>query len=101
MSEPLSCWNCAADLGDLPRPLSRHEHCERCGEPVHCCRMCRHYDPGVADQCREDRADVPANKETANFCEYFSPREGAGQSAGDDAAARARARLDDLFGGSD
>lgn len=101
MSESLSCWNCGSDLADLPLPLSRHDHCEACGEPVHCCRMCRHYDRHAAEQCREDRADVPANKETANFCEFFSPNPGRGRAEPDSAAARAKAQLDALFGGGD
>jgi hypothetical protein len=64
--------------------------------------MCLDYDPGVADACREDRAEPPSNKEVANFCEYFRPRldvQSQDEQALDKGAA-ARAKLDSLFGSS-
>jgi hypothetical protein len=30
-----------------------------------------HYDPRVAEQCRERRADLVGEKHLANYCEYF------------------------------
>jgi hypothetical protein len=94
----LTCWNCGAALDDVLLPVSRHEYCSACSEAVHCCRMCRHYAPARAGACAEDRADPPSDKETANFCDYFEPTSGAAGAEQDDAAARARARLDALFG---
>lgn len=35
------------------------------------CRNCVSYDPKVAYQCRDRRADPVAEKHSANFCEYF------------------------------
>jgi hypothetical protein len=35
------------------------------------CLNCRYYDPQVAYQCQERRADPVAEKHTANYCEYF------------------------------
>jgi hypothetical protein len=29
------------------------------------------YDPRVAEQCKDRRADLVAEKHMANFCEYF------------------------------
>lgn len=98
MSEKLICWNCGAALDGVPLPLSRHEHCPRCAEALHCCRLCRFYDPGVSQQCSEDRAEVPVDKESANFCEWFSPNRHASAAAGEDRRAAARAKLDALFG---
>lgn len=67
--------------------------------------MCRHYDPGRAGACVEDRADPPTAKEGANFCEFFAPptAPGSAGAAGPsaEAAARARARLEALFGDPD
>jgi hypothetical protein len=99
MNQPLQCWNCGAPLADVPQPMSRHEHCPQCFEALHCCRLCRHYDMTATGQCNEDRAEPPGNKESANFCEWFSAREGAGPAAGDDKQADARRKLEDLFGG--
>ena len=73
MSEQLLCWNCGTSIEDVPRPISRHANCSQCFEVLHCCRLCRHYAPGRPDDCDEDRAEPPTNKENANFCEYFKP----------------------------
>jgi hypothetical protein len=99
----LTCWNCAAALDDVLLPVSRHEYCAACSEAVHCCRMCRHYAPGRPNACAEDRADPPTDKETANFCDFYAavvavPGSAGASAARDDAAARARAKLDALFG---
>ena len=99
MTDSAICWNCAAPLGDLPANVSRHEYCEQCAEPVHCCRMCAHFAPNLAHQCREDRTEPPVDKTCANFCDFFSLRRGTGGAGErDERQARARARLDALFG---
>jgi hypothetical protein len=35
------------------------------------CLNCVSYDPRVAEQCRDRRADPVAEKHLGNFCEYF------------------------------
>ena len=96
----LVCYACGADLEEVPLPISRHANCPGCYTELHCCRMCTEYDPGVADGCRDDRADPPHNKEGANFCEFFKPRSGlAAPRSGK--ADSARAELDALFGGGE
>lgn len=101
MTDKLSCWNCGTALDDVLLPVSRHEYCPDCAEAVHCCRMCRHFDAALAEQCREDRAEPPTNKESANFCDFFQPVLGGGAETSDPAAAGARARLEALFGRAD
>jgi len=101
MSTAMICWNCAAVLDQVLLPVSRHEYCPACSEAVHCCRLCVHYAPSRAESCAEDRAEPPTNKETANFCDFFSPMRGASRATQEDEAqAKARAKLDALFGGS-
>lgn len=95
MSDP-DCWNCGKPISDLPLPVSRHEYCPHCAEPVHCCRMCEYFAPGLADQCREEQADPPADKTVANFCDFFTLRARAEDAA--QPGERARAELDALFG---
>jgi hypothetical protein len=73
MTEP-DCWNCGKPISDLLLPVSRHEFCPHCAEPVHCCRMCEQFAPALADQCREEQADPPADKTVANFCDFFTLR---------------------------
>jgi hypothetical protein len=75
--------------------------CRSCGADLHVCRICRFFEPGWRQGCREERAEDVRDREGANFCDYLEPRAGAHQPAGDsDAARAARAELDALFGGS-
>lgn len=92
----LSCWNCGNDVSDEPLPLSRQASCHKCGEFLHCCRLCIHYAPGKPGDCVHDLADPPTEKSSANFCDYFKPNFhlSASANSNDDA----RAKLDALFG---
>ena len=94
------CWNCGASLQEIPRPISRHANCPKCFEDLHCCRLCRHYAPGVTGQCEEERADPPVHKETANFCDFFRPAAGVYRAVRGERRDVAKARLDALFGAS-
>lgn len=97
----LRCWNCGHDLDDVPRPISRHEHCRKCFEALHACRLCRHYRSDLNSRCFEDRADPPMNKENANFCDYFRPDGGAFSSHRPQRSDTAHSRLDSLFASGD
>jgi len=99
MSTVFQCWNCGHDLSDEPLPLSRHANCAKCFTELHCCKHCVYFDPGAVDQCTEDRAEPPTNKEGANFCEWFKPQHGAFEGARSNKSAAAKAQLDALFGG--
>lgn len=63
------CWKCGAEykLGSAP---GRSETC-LCGADLKVCLNCVSYDPKVAYQCRDRRADPVAEKHLANYCEYF------------------------------
>jgi len=97
-AEDLDCWRCGASLAKLTLPLSRLDECPSCSMPLHVCRMCVHYDPGVARQCREDDAEEVKEKERPNFCDYFRPSGAAFESSAIDAEKKARRELDSLFG---
>ena len=73
MADELVCWNCGGSLSDILRPISRHVNCSHCFEVLHCCRMCRHYEPEKRPYCGHERAEPPVEKSSANFCDYFRP----------------------------
>ncbi|MDZ7753099.1 MAG: hypothetical protein U5S82_15930 [Gammaproteobacteria bacterium] len=98
MTEALVCWHCGASIAGLPLPLSRRAECPACSADLHVCLMCAFYDETAAQSCSEPVADEVKAKDRANFCGYFEPRAGAYAPANDDAAARARAELEALFG---
>jgi hypothetical protein len=68
----LSCHACGREML-VGEKILRRDECPRCGKDLRCCRNCRHFDPGVHNQCREVVAEWVADKERGNFCEYFDP----------------------------
>jgi hypothetical protein len=95
----LVCWKCGASLAALSLPLSRLDACKQCGAELHACKLCEWYSLAVAKHCREPIAEEVKDKERANFCDYFKPRENAYSDAAQLAAEQARAELEALFGG--
>lgn len=98
MAEDIACYRCGTSLAELSLPLSRRDLCPGCGVYVHVCRMCRHFDPNVPRQCREDDADDVKDKEALNVCDYFVPSASAFDPARKAGADAARQALDALFG---
>jgi ribosomal protein L40E len=98
MSHGLVCWKCGASLADYTLPLRRLEECRQCRAQLHVCRMCVEYDTHYAKHCREPTAEEVRVKDQANFCDFFKPRPDAHDVRGQEAAARARAELERLFG---
>lgn len=94
----LVCWNCGASLRDHSLPLSRHDTCQQCHEVLHCCRMCRFYKVGAPGSCDHDRAEPPARKESANFCNHFRYKLGAFERRHTTSKDDAARQLDALFG---
>lgn len=95
----LVCWKCGTSLADLTLPLRRLEECRHCHAELHVCKLCEWYSVAVAKHCRETVAEEVKDKERANFCDYFKPREDAYSATSTDAASKAQAELDALFGG--
>jgi len=100
MSE-LLCYRCGTSLEAFSLPLSRLEECPSCTVYLHCCRMCRFYDPAVLEQCTEDDAEEVKEKTQANFCDYFKPGNDFFDPALQAAEGRAINALDTLFGETD
>lgn len=97
----LQCYRCGESLESLSLPFSRLDECPSCWAHLHCCRMCRCYDPQVPEQCTEDDAEEVMDKARANFCDYFKPGEGLFDPASAEMEAQARKSLDALFGDGD
>ena len=71
--------------------------CDACSADLHVCITCRFYDRFVENECREPQAEPVAVKDRRNLCEYWRAKEDAGA---DDDTARAKAKLNALFGGA-
>ena len=59
--------------------MSRREECPKCLASLRACRGCDFYDTAASNDCREPMADLVAEKEAANLCDYFCPRMEAGR----------------------
>lgn len=51
--------------------VSRSDSCPKCMADIRCCKNCQFYDVKAYNECREPQADRVADKEKANFCDYF------------------------------
>ncbi len=98
MNDELICWKCGEGLVDVLFPFSRREECPACGADQHVCKLCKFYDPGSAEACAEERSESVSDKETANFCDYFSPTPNAYVGKNRPAQAAAEDELAALFG---
>lgn len=65
------CWSCGAGLTGLD--FGRESRCPSCDKPTHCCRNCRLYAPGRANECLEPQVERVIEKARSNFCEWFEP----------------------------
>ncbi|SEN03080.1 hypothetical protein SAMN05444354_128108 [Stigmatella aurantiaca] len=70
------CGHCGRPLDIIGNQVGRRDTCPHCGEEVRACRNCRHFEPSASKQCKEPFADVPSDKDSANFCEFFQIGEG-------------------------
>ena len=93
------CHNCGWEWTLAGQP-GRSESCPQCRADLRVCLNCVSYDPRVAQQCRDRRAEPVAEKHLGNFCEYFefAKREWKPQQAANTREQAARDRLKKLFG---
>ena len=70
------CAHCGQVLDIVGNQVGRSDECPKCGEEIRSCRNCRHFAPEVAKECKEPLAEVPRDKDRANFCELFQIGEG-------------------------
>jgi hypothetical protein len=89
------CGKCGATLEVVGNQVGRRDTCPVCDSELHACRHCRHFDPSVAKQCKEPFAEVPSDKEDANFCEFFQI--GDGGTGSENQRETIRSAADALF----
>lgn len=93
------CHQCGTEYTLTGQP-GRSESCEKCRADLHVCRNCISYDPRVAQQCRDRRAELVAETHMANFCEWFefARRDWVPQAGGSSREQAARDQLRKLLG---
>ena len=96
------CWYCGSPVTE-PKPIGRSSRCADCGKDIRCCRSCRFFLSGAKGDCSETKAEPVADKDRANFCDWFSldPKyrnKTAGHAKDMAKASAARSAFDGLFG---
>lgn len=90
----MNCWRCGTAI-EISERVGFRDCCPKCDRPLHVCRSCDFYDPAYHNQCRETMAELVADKEHPNFCEYFTPRTSG--SPAKPPLTGARGKLEELF----
>ena len=94
------CFNCGHQTSPS-QEIALDSVCEKCGEDVHICRNCIHFDSGARWECRKEIPAPVRSKTARNQCELFTPQtvlDATGRRASGPAAAPdARAAFDALF----
>ncbi len=68
----ITCYKCQKNIPLLNGfKIARTEECPYCSTSLHCCRMCKHFDRSVYNECYESNAERILDKERSNFCDYF------------------------------
>lgn len=96
-----TCYHCGREW-PAGQAVQRSSECPGCRRDVRVCRNCRHYSPGSHWDCRESVGDQVADKERANFCDWFKFAEARPAAPdGADRAGQARRGFASLFGDGD
>lgn len=94
------CFNC----GHQTSPVQKIEFdsvCGKCGDDLHICRNCLHFDTSARWECRQTTTAPVRSKTARNRCELFAPQtvlDATGRrAAGPSGPPDPRAAFDALF----
>lgn len=90
----VTCHSCG-HRNEFAAPVGRRDVCAQCEAELRCCLQCRFFDEASGSSCREPQAEVPRERDRANFCDFFAP--GAPGAKAPSAADQAKAAFDALF----
>lgn len=92
--------NCARCGAKVPAVRGVEDVCSACGNDIHTCTNCRHFDPSAPMECRVEIEERIASKAKRNTCSLFAAKEvkefarDGGSSGG---SSDPKAAFDDLF----
>lgn len=92
----MHCPFCQKDIPDNDKFTFR-ETCPKCLHDLHVCVVCKHYDRGTYNDCRESQAERVVDKERFNHCEYFIFANPGSVGQKLDPQAEAKRKLEELF----
>lgn len=72
----MNCWKCRAPFAVYPdKKVPFKAICDKCTAWQHCCKNCKYYKPGMANDCLIPGTEYVADREAANFCEEYKWRD--------------------------
>jgi hypothetical protein len=89
------CHRCRNEI-EMIAKLQRTDTCPHCGVDLHCCKNCEYWDPSAHNQCREHIAEYIPDREKANFCTFFTFRNGLPEDL-QSRIETSKSKLDALF----
>jgi predicted RNA-binding Zn-ribbon protein involved in translation (DUF1610 family) len=89
------CFSCGAELP--AEKVYRTTVCPGCGKGVRVCLNCKFYSPGSHWDCRETISEPVRDKDTVNFCDFFSLAEAKGGAEEPGGHGDTRQAFDKLF----
>ena len=89
------CFFCGREIGGSEK-IYRSSLCPDCGKDLRICYNCKFYAPGYQWDCRETISELVRDKDSANFCDFFSFAGQGGKNTNQD-KEKARSVFEKLF----
>ena len=97
--EVVRCHACGRNVEDFAT-IGSATNCLHCNAPLHCCRLCKHFDSSARWQCRAEITAAVPDKNKANQCGQYEPRlvlDFTGRRGSKHRPNNAKSAFDDLF----
>lgn len=89
------CWKCQKNVEDFEGRVPFRSSCDHCASWLHVCVNCKHYKPGLPNDCAVPDTPIVSDREKYNFCEDFSLSTSVPEKKNDIADAEKRLFGDD------
>ena len=90
------CYFCSKEI-DPALAVYRSSTCSSCGNDLKICYNCRFYSSASHHECRETISERVAEKDRANFCDYFKIGNDYVNDSLLEKQKESRKKIDDLF----
>ena len=97
--EVVRCHACGKNIEDFGA-IGSATSCPHCNAPLHCCRLCKHFDSSARWQCRAEITAAVSDKNKANHCGQYAPRlvlDFTGRRSSKHRPNNPKSAFDDLF----
>ncbi|HET6514091.1 MAG TPA: hypothetical protein VFG09_02945 [Thermodesulfovibrionales bacterium] len=90
------CALCRKEIA-VDKYFSRKSVCPFCKGDLHICLNCKFYSETAHNKCLEPKAEFQRVRDRANFCDWFTFREGGSITSSEKGKSDARKQFENLF----